>query len=68
VLGDLGVVGPELRGEPRIGVTVLILEAAEQRRKLDCFDVLPARPMRLRHGEPSRAWLALEYSLHHLEG
>jgi hypothetical protein len=48
-------VGPELRGEPYIGIAVLMLEAAEQRRELDLFDVPPAPPMRLRHGETSHA-------------
>jgi hypothetical protein len=55
LLGDLGIVGPELRGEPYIGIAVLMLEAAEQRRELDLFDVPPAPPMRLRHGETSHA-------------
>jgi hypothetical protein len=42
-------------------MAILMLEAAEQRRELDLLDVLRATPARLRHGEPSRAWVAWEY-------
>src|SRR6185436_17457115 len=57
-LGDLGIALSELVGEPHGGSAVLILEAAEQRFKLDRFDFLHVPPMRLRHGTSSRAWMA----------
>src|SRR5262249_13361058 len=56
-LGDLGIALPELRGELRIGLAVLVLEAAEERGKLDLFDGLPAPATRRRHGGPrTRGW------------
>src|SRR4051812_42798095 len=38
LLGDLGIVLAELLGEPDRGITVLVLEAVEQRRELDRFE------------------------------